>query len=394
VLASVRALNRIELAGEVMRHALNRPAILAPDWVRMLSQPAWVDRYARRAEDPRLPMGQQAREALALTMGADGARLLNAAYSPGAPTWLREVPAVQTPRRVWVQNSYREGEHLRWRTEIHGIPASADFISSPYDLDAHYARKRSIQWVGYKIHAMEICEEDLPCLITEVEGTSGPVVDGAATPAIPARLQDKGLLPGVHLVDTGYLDGPLMAESRPDYKWQAKAGDGFDAAHFAIDWERTQATCPRGKISSSWMPAIGRQKNEVIKVMFSSKDCGPCPSRAHCCRSTKQYPRRTITLRPKDANAALQADRARDNTAEFPALYAKRAGVEGTFSRGIRRCRLCRTRYVGAARVLLGHVFIAVAINFLHLGEWFTQVPRAKTRYSAYMRLMAKASVA
>lgn len=356
VLASVRALNRIELVGEAMRHTLNHLAMLVPEWVQAFSRPEWIERYARRAEDMRLPKGQQARETLALAIGAAGCHLLTAVYEPAAPSWLREVPAVQTLRRVWVQNFYREGEHLGWRTEIQGIPASADFISSPYDLDAHYARKRSTQWVGYKIHVTETCEEDLPCLITEVESTSGPVADGAAPPTIHARLKDKGLLPGVHLVDTGYLDGPLMAASRrdygvdlygparPDYKWQATAGEGFDAAHFAIDWEHEHATCPAGKTSSSWTPAIDRQKNEVIKVMFSSKDCGPCPSRAHCCRSTKQYPRRTITLRPKEAYAALHAGRARENTPEFRALYAKRAGIEGTLSRGIRRCRLRRTR--------------------------------------------------
>jgi hypothetical protein len=71
------------------------------------------------------------------------------------------------------------------------------------------------------------------------------------------------------------------------------------------------------------------------------------------------------------------------------ATYAKRAGIEGTLSRGIRRCRLRRTRYIGLARTHLAHVLTAVALNFLRLGEWFTDVPRAKTRRSPYARLMA-----
>jgi len=406
VLAAVRALNRVELVGETMRHALNTLAVVAPAWMHGVSQPEWIERYARRAEDTRLPKGQDARVALALDIGTDGYTLLSAAYAPDAPTWLRQVPAVATLRRVWVQNFYKEEGCLQWRTDAHGIPSAADFVSSPYDPDAHYAKKRSTQWVGYKIHITETCEEDLPNLITEVESAPGPIADGAATPTIHARLQDKDLLPGIHLVDTGYLDGPLLAESqrdygvklygptRPDYKWQAKAGAGFDAAHFAIDWEREQAICPEGKTSISWTPAIDNRTNKVIKVKFSTKDCGACPCRTRCIRSIKKYQRRTITIRPKEAYEALQAGRARENTAEFVATYAKRAGIEGTLSRGIRRCRLRRTRYIGLSRVHLAHVLTAVAINFLRLGEWFTEVPRAKTRRSPYARLMVDAMAA
>jgi transposase len=401
VLAAVRALNRIEVVGETLRHALNSLAVVAPAWVQALSQPEWIERYARRAEDTRLPKGQQARDALALVIGADGYALLGAAYATDAPAWLRQVPAVETLRRVWVQNFYKEGDALSWRTDAHGIPSSATFVSSPYDPDAHYAKKNTTQWVGYKIHVTETCEEDLPRLITNVESTPGPTADGAATPTIHARLQDKDLLPGLHLVDTGYLDGPLLAESRrdygvelygptrPDHRWQAQAGEGFDAAHFQIDWERRQATCPAGRTSISWSPTRDSRQNEIIKIKFSSTDCGACPCRARCTRSTKKYPRRLISVRPQEAYQALQAARRREDTAEFVATYAKRAGIEGTLSRGIRRCRLRRTRYMGLARVRLAHVLTAVAINFLRLGEWFTEVPRAKTRRSPYARLMA-----
>jgi transposase len=217
VLAAVRALNRIELVGETRRHALGGLAIVAPGWVQALSQPEWVERYARRAEDTRLPAGQEAREALALPIGAEGCALLSAVYAPGAEGWLRQVPAIRTVRQVWVQNYYRDGERLQWRTETQGFPSSANVVSSPYDLDARYAKKCSTQWVGYKVHLTETCEEDLPRLITHVESTPGPAAGGAATPASHARLRDKGLLPGVHLVDTAYLGGPLLAESRRDY---------------------------------------------------------------------------------------------------------------------------------------------------------------------------------
>jgi len=406
ILAAVRALNRVELVGETMRHALNDLAVVAPDWLRAVSQPAWVERYPRRAEDDRLPERKEAREALALATGGDGYALLAAVYAPDAPAWLRQVPAVQTLRHVWVQNYYRAGDRTLWRVDAQGIPPSSFFISSPYDHDAHYAKKNTTQWVGYKAHVTETCDDDLPPLITNVETTPGPAADGSVTPSIHARLNDKNLLPRIHIVDTGFLDASLLAESRRDYgidlcgptrvdrHWQARADEGFDAQHFRIDWERERATCPEGHTSISWTPAIDNRTNEVIKIKFSTKDCGPCPCRTQCTQSAKKYPRRTVTIRRQEAYVALQAARARERTEDFIEEYARRAGIAGTLSRGIRTCEMRRTRYVGLTRVHLGHVLTAVALNFLRLGEWFADVPHAKTRRSPFTLLMVDARAA
>ncbi len=74
-------------------------------------QEGWVDRYEHRVEDYRLPDGKQAREASALVIGKDGNHLLNAISDPSVPSWLRDMPTVQTLRRVWVQQFFwEEGE--------------------------------------------------------------------------------------------------------------------------------------------------------------------------------------------------------------------------------------------------------------------------------------------
>src|SRR5947199_9110777 len=54
----------------------------------------------------------------------------------------------------------------------------------------------------------------------------------------------------------------LVGPTRPDVKWQAQQQTGFDAGHFAIDWQAEQATCPEGHRSISWTPAIDNRKNE------------------------------------------------------------------------------------------------------------------------------------
>src|SRR5215207_4481021 len=65
VLASIRALNRLELVGETLRAALNELATLAPDWLRGVASEVWYKRYARRVEDDRLPRTMAEREAYA-----------------------------------------------------------------------------------------------------------------------------------------------------------------------------------------------------------------------------------------------------------------------------------------------------------------------------------------
>src|SRR5215217_7592613 len=125
------------------------------------------------------------------------------------------------------------------RTAEHGIPPSALFVSSPYDTDAHLGRKRTTQWVGYKAHLTETCDEGRPHLITHVQTTAAPVADGEATTPAHTALRDKGLLPAIHLVDTGYLDAELLVTTRRDFgidlagparageRWQAREGKGF-----------------------------------------------------------------------------------------------------------------------------------------------------------------------
>jgi transposase len=102
VLTRIRALNRLEGVREALRHALNSLAVAAPAWLKANSLAAWADRYDRRLDDSRLPAGQEQRRAYAEQVGRDGRVLLEAVYAPESPGWLREVPAVQTLRQVWI----------------------------------------------------------------------------------------------------------------------------------------------------------------------------------------------------------------------------------------------------------------------------------------------------
>lgn len=397
VLAKIRALNRVLCVGETLRHALNCLAMVAPDWLRAHSQPEWVERYEARMEDARTPLGDEARHAFAEVIGADGASLLSAIYEVTAPGFLCEIPAVETLRQVWIQNYTWIDGQISWRSS-ENIPPASRYIGSPYDVEAHYSKKRSTTWVGYKVHLTETCEKDEPHLITHVETTSAPVSDDARTALIHEALKHKDLLPDQHMVDTGYVDAKLLVESQQDYQidlvgptrrnhqWQASQQTGFDADHFLIDWEHQQATCPEGHTSSSWTPAIDNRTNEVIKIKFSTKDCQVCPSLRLCTQSIRHV-RRTVTIRPKEQYDALQARRQYETTQDFKALYATRAGVEGTISQGVRTMGLRRSRYIGQERTHLQHVATAAAINIVRLIRWLNGEPHAKTRQSPFAQL-------
>ncbi len=401
VLAKVRSLNRVEGVGETFRAALNSLAVAAPEWLKGQWQEAWIERYEHRVEDYRLPNGKQAREAYAVVIGNDGATLLSAIYAESAPAWLREMPAVQTLRRVWVQNFYWEEGELRWR-DLCNAPAAGTLINSPYDPEALYAQKRETSWIGYKVHVTETCDDDAPHLITHIETSPAPQADDDAIPSIHEALATHDLLPEQHIVDTGYVDAEellrsrqhygvdLFGPSREDYHWQARTASGFEASQFAIEWQKECATCPAGKISSSWSPVKDRRGHPVIKIKFAVQDCRPCPQRQHCTRTQSTSPRRVLTVRPEAEYQALQVARQRQATPEFKTAYNRRAGIEGTLSQGIRAFGLRQARYRGQAKVHLQHVLTASALNLCRVHAWLTEQPRAQTRQAAFVRLAKK----
>jgi transposase len=238
---------------------------------------SWAGVYGSRIDDLHLPESQTKRTALAVAYGSDDYRLLGAVYATGAPPWLAELPAVETLRRIWVQQYYRviDGDRekvIRREATEQGLPPGRLTLVSPYDLDARSSEKRGKGWTGYKAHFTETCatpaDEDpdtgrptAPNLITHVATTQATVTDVAMTEPIHDSLHSKNLLPDEHIVDAGYtsaelllsarapgltLLGPLLTDTSP----QARGG-GYTTAAFTIDWQARHAHCPQGVTSTS-----------------------------------------------------------------------------------------------------------------------------------------------
>src|SRR5215217_2001311 len=396
VLAAVRKLNRLELVTETLRAALEALATAAPRWLQEVVPDQWYERYGQRARDWRLPKAEAARAALAVTVGTDGFALLEAVYAAEAPGWLRQVPAVQTLRLLWIQQYYRDRNGLRWRGKGE-LPPGALAIGSPYDTQARYGIKRGMGWRGYKAHFTETCEPDRPHLIVHVATTMAATADVDTVAARHTDLASADLLPDEHLVDAGYVsvDHILAARANhnvdligplpPDSGWQARGEGGFDLSRFRIDWDRKQVTCPNGKTSRNWHDSRSRQGLPIVQVSFRGPDCTLCPDRARCTRSPTSA--RGLTFRPRVQYEAQRLLRTEQATDAWQQRYGHRSGVEGTIAQATRRGDLHHARYRGLAKTHLQHVLTALALNLVRFDAWLTGTPLGGSWASRLTRL-------
>jgi transposase len=410
VIAAVRDLNRLELAGESVRAAVEALAAAAPGWLAgVIDVPEWAHRYGARIDTWRLPTSSAKRDRLAQVYGTDALRLLRAVYAPGTPPWLARLPAVQVLRTVLLQNYYRStdahGREVikRREADTEGLPPARVRITSPYDLDARWAAKGDeLFWNGYKIHISEVCtdaaEDDRTCpnLITTVTTTDATVPDVAMTTPIHQALADRHLLPAEHYLDSGYPSVDTLVAAREafgitlitpmlqDHSAPAKAQTGFAKSAFSVDWHTRQVTCPQGQTSTSWSRCV-QHGREAIVVKFPGPTCRRCPARSSCTTATRGG--RQLTLRPRELHEAAQAARAQQNTKTWQDTYALRAGVEGTVSQALAITGIRHARYRGLPKTHLQHVYSAVALNLIRLDAWWRGHPLDRRRSRHLTRL-------
>jgi transposase len=429
VISAVRDLNRLELAGESVRACLEAVAAVAPGWLPSVIDIAdWGRRYGARVDTWRLPTSKTKRAELAAAYGADAVALLRAVYHAGAPPWLRELPAVEVLRRVLVQNyvittNAQGREVIKAReADTEGLPPGSTRLSSPYDLDARWAAKGDdLYWNGYKVHVTETCEPphptpagqdrasgdagrrdtdggERPNIITGVATTDATVPDAAMTEPIHAALAGRELLPAEHYLDSGYPSAALVVDSL--HRWgvtlvtplladtsrQAKQAAGYDRASFTIDFDTQQATCPQGQRSTWWNPVTQRGTDAIV-IKFAGATCRGCPVRERCTRSSSTRVGRQLTVPPREVHDAQLAARAAQDTPDWQADYARRAGVEGTIRQAVAVTGMRRARYRGLPKTQLEHVYSAVALNLIRLHAYWNGNALDRTRTSHLARL-------
>ncbi|WP_406723496.1 IS1182 family transposase [Streptomyces sp. GD-15H] len=419
VISAVRELNRLELAGESIRAALEALAVAAPAWLaETIDVAEFAHRYGLRVNGWTMPVSKTKRDRLALVFAQDGYTLCRAAWAADTPAWIREIEAVQILRQVLVQTYYlrtdTRGREVICKREAddEGVPPGQLRLASPYDTDARWAAKgEALYWMGYKVHLTETtCHTPAeaeaeaeagrkavpsPNLITDVATTDATVPDVKATATIQQRLAARGLKPAEHYLDAGYPSADLITAARAqgitmvtpvllNHSAQARAAAGFDKSAFTIDWKTRQVRCPAGRINLNWNP-VKQHGQDAIVITFSVLTCRPCPFRAQC--TTSKIGRRMLTLQPREPHEALVRARAEQKTDTWRDKYALRAGIEGTINQALDVTGMRRARYRGLPKVRLQHAFSATAINIIRLDAHWSDHPLRRTRTSQLERL-------
>ncbi|MFW8628499.1 IS1182 family transposase [Deinococcus sp. ME38] len=394
VLAAIRLLNRTELVGETMRAALNQLAAQFPEWIQQVAAPEWFTRYGHRIEDTRLPKGQAARQAYAEQVGTDGFKLLAALDSDEQCLTMCALSSVHTLRLAWAHHFKEVDGKASWLPGAELLPAAERF-ESPYDTDTRCGNKAGSNWIGYRVHLSETCDNERPHLITHVDTTLATVPDVSMTAVLHQALSDKNLLPDEHLVDSGYVDAELLATShatfgidligpaRRDKSWQAKTEGAFDFTAFRVDWDGQVVTCPNGAQTSSWVERPGPYGTPTIYAKFAKKSCKTCELKEKCTRGAL----RTLTFQPQAVQEALNLARTRESNGTWQGLYQRRAGIEATMSQGVRAFGLRRARYRGLKKTSLQHACTGAAINLVRVVDWISEKPRWKDRLSQFAAL-------
>lgn len=272
-----------------------------------------------------------------------------------------------------------------------------DPIETPYDGEARYRHKRGLDWIGYTVHLSETCDEELVHLITHVTTTPANMAEARCTAAIQRALVATGRAPHTHLADAGYIAADLLVQSeaqdgirlvgpvRDSARWQHHVEGAYALEQCTIDWAARSARCPQGHRSASWYPFQHANGHRYIRGTFAKADWAGCPQRTRCTRAKAQP--RSLQLQPQPQQAAIDRMRAYLESDAGRRLYAKRAGIEGTWSQGVRVFGLRRRRYIGLAKTHLQQVAIAAALNLDRLAAWFLHRPRAHTRVSRFAAL-------
>src|SRR5947209_2565325 len=378
VLAAVRSRSRLESVGEALRAALNALSEIEPEWLLEQVEDDWFDRYVHRFELARFPKAQSQQEQLRWQVGRDAKLLLQASEQPRAPQAVRALPEVELLRQIWQQHDEEVDGQTRWREGP--AVSSAQRIVSPYDVQARCARERDTDWLGYKSHLTETCEEEPNALhlIVHVETTLATTEDHEVLAPLLEQERKLGRAPEEMYVDMGYTSGPLLVQQASlgtrligpvasSSSWQQREQRGFAPQDFALDWQEQVAICPQGQRSQSWKQGHDKRGKPITVIQFAPAGCRACPVHSNCTRSPDG---RSLRLGSEPVQQAIEQRRREQVTPAFGQKYARRAGIEATISQGVRTKGLRQARYRGQDKVHLQHLQIATALNLVRIDSW------------------------
>jgi hypothetical protein len=258
------------------------------------------------------------------------------------------------------------------------VPWSSMEIVSPHDSEARLGHKPgNVEWVGYKDHQTETCDEEQPNLIVHVVTTPAPEQDIGVVGGIHAALAEQQLAPAEHFVDSGYVTPETVHHAATDHAItivgpvrqdpRAEQRPGFAKEDFHIDWQAETVMCPQGIVSPPWKPTVADCKPR-LSVLFRRADCRNCAVRQDCTGNVDGKGRHLLLL-PQPLQEIQTQARAQQQTPEWKQRYALRAGAEATVSETVHAHGLRHCRYRGLAKTHVQHVLTAAGTNIVRLSQ-------------------------
>lgn len=234
-----------------------------------------------------------------------------------------------------------------------------------------------------------------------METTDATTGDAEMTAVVHQRLTGRGMAPGEHVADAGYVSAGLILAARDEHgiTLTGPVGAGTTQGQrdgkepllpqdaFAAGWDARKVTCPNGAVSISWSGQRKPSGIPVSRVHFALADCDACPLRPQCTKAANGRYGRSPTLLSREQHEVLAAQRAEQRTPEWKARYDVRAGVEGTMSQAVRATRMRTTPCHGLSKTHLASVLNAAALNLIRADAWLNGTPLGTTRVSHLSRL-------
>jgi len=249
-----------------------------------------------------------------------------------------------------------------------GEGTAPDRIISVTDPDMRHGRKsRAHRFDGFKV---SVSSEPTSDLILDIVDVTARGSDGQHLMAMVRRTEaESGVTVERVLGDGAYGSGANLeaCAEYPDHPIdlvtprRRPADPEVHKSAFQIDLQEWTATCAEGHT------VFGRDRRDrrgrpILEFTFSRETCERCRLFDRCVRSKTKG----RTVKTSAYEAYLQAQRQRQQTAEFQTLYRQRSRVERILAELVYH-GLCRTRYVGQSKRQLQRVWTGAAVNLKRL---------------------------
>jgi len=249
-----------------------------------------------------------------------------------------------------------------------GQGTAPDRVISITDPEMRHGRKsRAQRFDGFKVGVTADLESDMILDIADIPAAGG---DGQHLLAAVQRAEaETGATVERVLADGAYGSGQNLeacAQHTPEpidlcTPCQRPTDAEIDKSAFDIDLEAKAATCPQGIIVS------GRDRHDsegrpFLCFQFPRDCCESCPLFKRCVRSKIQG----RSVRTSVHETYLRAQRARQDSGEFKAIYRQRSRVERIIAELVHH-GLRKTRYIGQSKRQLQRLWLAAAVNLKRL---------------------------